>query len=102
MSLTVCLAPANTVAYPNGGGDRKSGVEGKRGDLGGGRIIKKKKKKKDKGHHNEHKKKKRSTKEKRLNNGDRSFVVSSSWRARQSSPAQVRHTCSGINCHTEQ
>src|SRR5256885_16321939 len=27
-------------------GDRESGVEGKRGDLGGGRIIKKKKKKK--------------------------------------------------------
>src|SRR3954469_26080656 len=29
-----------------GAGDRKSGVEGKRGDLGGRRIIKKKKKKK--------------------------------------------------------
>src|SRR2546430_16252364 len=32
-----------------GSADRKSGVEGKRGDLGGRRIIKKKKKKEDDG-----------------------------------------------------
>src|SRR3989449_10800475 len=34
------------LSFLTAGGDRKSGVLGKRGDLGGGRIIKKKKKRK--------------------------------------------------------
>src|SRR2546430_17005963 len=39
-------APGNSGGAPLGGrGDRKSGVEGKRVDLGGRRILKKKKKK---------------------------------------------------------
>src|SRR2546421_3881559 len=44
-SRTRLAVPPATAAAVAGNTDRKSGGEGKRGDLGGGRIIKKKKKK---------------------------------------------------------